>query len=153
MSRLGPVPAVYREAERNWLISLIAPSFERLTGKPLIGPCDDVLQALWEAPRAILAHGTEPDPVLFFGNAYALETFETDVEHLVTMPSRLTAEAPVREERQSLLDEVTAKGFIDNYSGVRITAKGRRFAIEGATVWNLVDEAGERRGQAATFTL
>jgi hypothetical protein len=34
---------------------------------------------------------------------------------------------------------------------VRVSASGRRFRISGATVWNLVDEQGWRRGQAAAF--
>lgn len=153
MSGPGPVPPQYREAERTRRIALIASSFETLLGRPLIPPCDDAVLGLWQAPRAILAHGMEDDPILFFGNAYALRCFETDVEHLLTMPSRLTAEAPLREERQALLDKVRDDGFIEDYAGIRITAKGRRFRIEKAVVWNLIDEAGERQGQAATFWL
>jgi N-carbamoylputrescine amidase len=62
------------------------------------------------------------------------------------MPSRLTAEAPDREERARLLAEVTAKGFIDHYSGVRVSSSGRRFRIEGAVVWNLIDQQGHLSG-------
>lgn len=149
----GPVPAIYLEPERRNRLVLIASSYRRLLGTDLVEADGDVVEALWRAPRAILAHGTEPDPILFFGNAYALHAFETDVEKLLTMPSRLTAEAQLREERQALLDRVTQRGFIDDYSGVRITATGRRFNIEHAVVWNLVDEAGDKQGQAATFVL
>jgi hypothetical protein len=67
------------------------------------------------------------------------------------MPSRLTAEAPDRTERARLLAEVAARGFIDDYSGVRISRTGQRFRIERATVWNLSDDEGRRCGQAATF--
>lgn len=148
---LSQVPAQYREPGRAARIALIADSFERLLGRPLVAPGDDVVRALWEAPFAVLAHGTEADPVLFFGNAAVLRAFETDVEALLAMPSRLTAEAPLREERQALLDRVTAHGFIDDYSGVRISARGRRFTIAQAIVWNLTGERGERIGQAATF--
>lgn len=153
MSDASPVPPEYRETERARRIALIASSFESMLGMPLIARCDDVVQGLWEAPRAILAHGIEADPILFFGNAYALQAFETDVAQLLAMPSRLTAEAPLREERQALLDKVTRSGFIDDYSGIRITAKGSRFRIESAVVWNLIDAQGQRQGQAATFTL
>ncbi|MEJ2459560.1 MAG: MEKHLA domain-containing protein [Novosphingobium sp.] len=65
---------------------------------------------------------------------------------------RLSAEAPLREERQALLDRVTANGFIDDYAGIRISAMGRRFRIGPAVVWNLVDAEGYRHGQAACFT-
>jgi hypothetical protein len=42
-------------------------------------------------------------------------------------------------------------GFIDDYAGTRISATGRRFRIERAVVWNLIDAAGVRHGQAAMF--
>ena len=67
-------------------------------------------------------------------------------------PSRLTAEAPNREERARLLNAVTTLGFIDDYSGIRISKTGRRFRIEQATVWNLLDERENYVGQAAMFS-
>jgi hypothetical protein len=67
------------------------------------------------------------------------------------MPSRLTAEAPEREERARLLERTARDGFVDDYRGVRITSTGRRFLIERAIVWNLTDAEGRRVGQAATF--
>jgi hypothetical protein len=72
-------------------------------------------------------------------------------EDFVQTPSRLTAEAPNRVERARLLAEVTARGYIANYAGVRISRTGRRFRIQAATVWNVVDESGAPSGQAATF--
>lgn len=67
------------------------------------------------------------------------------------LPSRLSAEATNREERSRLMQRVTQEGFIDDYRGVRISARGRRFEIINATVWNVVDAKGEYRGQAAVF--
>lgn len=147
------VPACYRAPEVAQQIALIAASFEHLLGRPLVEPGDDVVAALWNAPDAIVAHGAEDDPVFFFGNRAALAAFETDVDRFITLPSRLSAEAPQREERQMLLDRVSQDGFIDDYSGLRISATGRRFRIERAIVWNLVGTDGIRRGQAATFTV
>src|SRR5262249_19886487 len=144
------VPDAYRAASAS-RIGLIAASFERLLGRPLVAATVDVVAALWNAPCAILAHGTEPDPVFFFGNRVALDAFESDVASFTQMPSRLSAEAPLREERQALLDRVTRDGYIDDYAGIRISAKGRRFAIRDAVVWNLVDANGVCHGQAATF--
>jgi len=46
---------------------------------------------------------------------------------------------------------VTRQGFIADYAGVRVSASGRRFRIERATVWNLLDDAGGLHGQAAAF--
>lgn len=151
MTKLAP--ALYREPGRAALIALLPASFERLLGRPLIESSGDVVAALWDAPFALVAHGAGPDPVFFFGNGYALAAFESDVESFTRMPSRLSAEAPLREERQALLDQVAAHGYIDDYAGVRISAKGRRFRIDPAIVWNLVDNEGLCHGQAATFVL
>jgi hypothetical protein len=128
-------------------LALIAESHARLTGRPLI----EEGAALWSAPFALLAHGFEPDPVFFDGNRRALELFEVSAEDLVRMASRLSAEAPDRAERARLLEQVARRGFIDDYAGVRVAASGRRFRIEQATVWNLVDASGQVHGQAAAF--
>lgn len=132
-------------------IALIAESFQRLLGRSLAGPGEDVVVALWEAPAAVVAHGVEADPVFFFANRAALLAFECDVATFTAMPSRLSAEAPLRGERQLLLDRVARDGFIEDYAGMRISATGRRFRIERAIVWNLIDDAGRSHGQAATF--
>jgi hypothetical protein len=41
---------------------------------------------------------------------------------------------------------------MSGYRGVRITKSGRRFQTEDGVVWQLVDESGTSRGQAATFS-
>lgn len=151
MTTAGLVPSRYREPAMAKRIALIAESFARLLSRPLVAVDGDMVAALWHAPFAVVAHGKEADPAFFFGNACALAAFESDIEHFLGMPSRLSAEAPLREERQLLLDRVTAKGFIDDYEGIRISAKGRRFHIGPTVVWNLVDAEGRSHGQAAMF--
>ncbi len=99
----------------------------------------------------MVSHGTEADPVLNYGNAAALALWEMSWDELTRTPSRLTAEAPNREERARLLGAVTQHGFIDDYSGIRISKTGRRFRIAQATVWNLLSETGQPCGQAAMF--
>jgi hypothetical protein len=106
---------------------------------------------LFDAPFVLVSHGTEVDPILNYGNAAALALWEMTWGELMRTPSRLTAEAPVREQRARLLAAVTERGFIDDYSGVRISKNGRRFRITRATVWNLVTERDEPCGQAAMF--
>lgn len=133
-------------------LALIAESHLRLTGRALIHADAAPADALWRAPAVIVAHDTAPDPVFFFGNRRALALFETTVEDFTAMPSRLSAEAELREERARLMARVTRDGFIDDYSGIRISARGRRFRIHRATVWNLMDAAGHRHGQAAAFS-
>jgi len=143
-------PAVTEDALRR--LNLIASSFERLTGRQLV-ECDrsHLWQACWDAPRVIVAHGTEADPVFFYGNQLALSLFELSFAAFTRLPSRYSAEPLLREEREALLTRVADHGYIDDYAGVRISASGRRFRIEQATVWNLLDESGTRHGQAATF--
>jgi hypothetical protein len=129
-------------------------SHRRLTGHGLLGVPDDsheAARALYEAPFVVVSHGNEADPILDYGNAVALALWEMSWDELTRTPSRLTAEAPNREERARLLAQVTSRGYIDDYSGIRISRNGRRFRIDRATVWNVFDEAGVRCGQAATF--
>ena len=136
---------------RDGRIGLIDESYRRLTGRQLVQPRDDLAVALWHAPRAIVAHGTQADPIFFYGNALALDLFEMPADEFMRLPSRLSAERMLRDERARLLDRVTRDGFIDDYAGIRISASGQRFRIEQATVWNLIDAAGAMHGQAATF--
>jgi hypothetical protein len=107
--------------------------------------------ALWNAPRAIVAHGTETDPVFFYGNRLALELFEMNFDDFARLPSRLSAEPLAQEARERLLEKVMQQGYVDGYSGVRIAKNGNRFMIADCTVWNLTDKAGNLHGQAAVF--
>ena len=129
-------------------------TFHALTGRDLIDPAlspEAAAETLFHAPFVILSHNTAPDPILTYGNLTVLKLFALSWEQLIQMPSRLTAEAPNRVERARLLAEVTRRGFIDDYSGVRISRTGQRFLIQQATVWNLTDDEGQLCGQAATF--
>jgi hypothetical protein len=133
---------------------ILARSLKHWTGRDLLPgnfSAPELAEQLFHAPFVLVSHGTEADPVLNYGNAAALALWEMSWEELTRTPSRLTAEAPNREERARLLAAVTARGFIDDYSGVRISKTGRRFRIARATVWNLLAEDGSRCGQAAMF--
>jgi MEKHLA domain len=109
-------------------------------------------QRLFEAPIVVVAHGEEADPVFNYANGSALALWEVDLNRLLTMPSRLTAEPVHRDERARLLERTARQGFVDDYQGIRIATSGRRFRIERAIVWNVLDEAGRKVGQAATFS-
>lgn len=129
-------------------------SFKHWTGRDLLAPADSTsrrAERLFHAPFVVVSHGVEDDPLLNYGNGAALALWEMPWETLTRTPSRLTAEPVSREERARLLAEVAQRGFIDNYKGIRISRTGRRFFIERALVWNLLDEAGKYCGQAATF--
>lgn len=138
-------------ASAGWRLKLISDSFARLTGRALADGREDPEAALWNAPRVILAHAAEADPLFFYANRLALELFEMPADTFVGMPSRFSAEPMAREERAALFDRVVRDGYIDDYSGVRISSTGRRFRIDQATVWNLIDDEGEVHGQAAAF--
>ncbi len=156
MNALEP-PFPYPTESNGFLadhIGLLRRSYRSLTGRDLIDPgLTDraAAPALFTAPFALLSHDTQTDPILTYGNGTALRLFEVTWGQLIAMPSRYTAEAPDREERARLLAAVAARGFIDDYRGVRVAASGRRFLIERACVWSVVDDAGRYRGQAATF--
>ena len=147
---MGDLPE-FLSGRADFRIAMIAESFERLTGKPLITRKSDIARDLWLAPSIIVAHGTEPDPIFFFGNKAALDLFEMPPRDFLTLPSRLSAEASERGQRARFMERVARDGFVDDYSGIRISARGRRFRIQNAIVWNLVDAAGRMHGQAATF--
>ncbi len=145
-------PALLRDHAGDRL-ALIAASYARLLGRSLLAAGVDPIESLWSLPAVILAHGTESDPLFFYGNRLALDLFELTPEQIIVMPSRLSAEPLGREERACLLARVAENGFIDDYSGLRVSSTGRRFRIENAVVWNLLDEHGQLHGQAATFAL
>ncbi|MFM8879660.1 MAG: MEKHLA domain-containing protein [Verrucomicrobiota bacterium] len=133
------------ESHRHWTGRDLVP------GLPPPGS-DARYTTLWSMPRVLVSHGIQDDPVFWYGNRAALELWELDWEAFTRTPSRYTAEAPLRDERARLLERVTRHGFIDDYSGVRISRTGKRFRIGQAVVWNLRDERGARAGQAASFT-
>ena len=130
-------------------------SYRHWTGRELIvrngDPTLDAV-ALFDAPFVIVSHGTEANPILNYGNRSALNLWKLDWERLTRMPSRETAEPMHRDERERFMASVRRDGFLSNYSGVRIASSGKRFRIENALIWNLVDEHGTIYGQAATFS-
>lgn len=133
---------------------LLLDSFRRWTGRDLLSRTDtpDVqAQALFAAPFVVVSHGTEADPLLNYGNQRALDLWELSWAQLTSTPSRLTAEPMNRDERARMLAVAEKQGYYSGYRGVRISSTGKRFLVEDATVWNVVDGRGIRVGQAATF--
>jgi len=132
----------------------LAGSYRHWTGRDLVAPGLSAMEqarALYEAPFVVASHGSGEDPVFNYANRAALTLFETGWPDFVGMPSRLSAEPMERAQRAQLLASVSRRGFIDNYSGIRISATGRRFRIHRATVWNVMDASGAPAGQAVMF--
>ncbi|MFS8046034.1 MEKHLA domain-containing protein [Rhizobium sp. BR 314] len=131
---------------------LLTGSFRRIVGTSLVAEGQGPDWLYHKAPFVVVAHNTDPDPRFVFANKTAQNCFEYPWDEFVTLPSRLSAELPNRAERQRLLDAVSSNGFISDYRGLRIAKSGRRFWIEDGIVWQLIDNDGNHRGQAATFS-
>jgi len=131
--------------------ALLTDSYARLVRALLVPPGTDADWLYREAPFVVVAHGTDQDPKFIYANKAAQKCFEYSWEEFMSLPSRLSAEAPDRAERQSLLDDVARNGFLSGYQGLRVAKSGRRFIIEDGVVWELLDRDGMRHGQAATF--
>ena len=135
---------------------LILSNYRRLLGEDLagvaVGPA--AAEKLFAAPCAVLSAlgPLGSDHAFNYANRTALELFEYSWDELMGKPSSASAEPVHRDERRKLLDEVGRRGFIEDYSGIRISKNGRRFRIKKATVFNLLDDEGFYVGQAATFS-
>jgi len=143
-----------RQAVVEWS-RLLLDSYRQWVGRDLLqrdGEPEAQARALYLAPFVVVSHGTEEDPVLNYGSHLALTLWEMTWEELLRTPSRLTAEGVNRAEREWMLEQARTRGYVENYRGVRISTRGRRFLVENAIVWNVVDETGRRLGQAATFS-
>lgn len=133
---------------------LMIDSFARLTGRKLLEYDQNVhtaAEAIFNAPFVLLAHGAESDPILHFGNARALDLWEMDWDTFTSMPSRLTAEPMEQSERDRLLADAKLQGYAEGICGIRMASNGRRFEIIDVLLWNLIDDDGIYRGQAAVF--
>lgn len=135
---------------------LMANSFRHFTGLPIVAAADtlrdtDLAIALFNAPRAIVSHGTEADPIFRYANAAALRLWDMDWDSFTRLPSRHSAEAAtdIQSDRDSLLKAALQKGFVEPYIGIRISRAGERFEISDTVLWNVIDSAGIRHGQAA----
>ncbi len=136
-------------------IVLLTRSYRKLLGEELCVRTDlseTLEKQLFHAPFALLSHTHDSEPLFNYANLKALELFEMSWDELRGLPSRLSAETGCQEDRDRLLAEVSLKGFIKDYNGVRLSKTGKRFLIKNAVVWNLFNlEDGSRAGQAACF--
>jgi len=131
--------------------ALLMGSYARLVGKLLVPEGKDAAWLYAQAPFAVVAHNTDADPKFIYANRCAQTCFEYSWDELIGLPSRLSAEAPERAERQALLDAVAKNSFMSGYRGIRVAKSGGRFPIEDGVIRELIDEKGIRHGAAATF--
>lgn len=116
------------------------------------GTIEEQSERLYVSPFVVASHTKAEDPILNYGNQQALALWEGTWEEFTGIPSRLTAEPVNQAERARMLDQVATHGFITDYQGIRISRTGRRFLVQQATVWNVLDDHGTIQGQAATFS-
>lgn len=135
-------------------INLLRDSFRRLLGRELISENrspEAIAREIYLAPFIVVSHNTAVDPIFTYGNQAALTLFEMTWTEFTSLPSRCSAEPPRQQERAHLLAEVSKKGFIEHYSGIRVSKTGKRFEIRNVTVWNLTYPDGTDAGQAASY--
>ncbi|GMI09092.1 hypothetical protein TrLO_g6987 [Triparma laevis f. longispina] len=128
--------------------NLLSTSYSKLTSKPF--PFSTPKDTDESDEVVVLSHDTSPSPLFTYANILAQKQFKN--ENLIGLESKYSAEPDVRTLRSDLLARVTEFGYVDDYSGVRVDSEGGRFMINKATVWNLIDEGGEKVGQAALFS-
>lgn len=132
--------------------SLLLATYRHWTGHDLIVPGDKASKRLFEAAFPVLSYGPDADQTLNYANLCGLSLWEMSWSQLTSTPSRLTAEPVHQAERAAFLTRVGEAGFVDDYAGIRVSARGRRFRIRQATVWSVFTAAGEPAGVAATFS-
>lgn len=138
------------------LLPLLEASYRHWLGQCLPRPAGlpqaEALTWLHErAPYALLAHGTESDPLFCYANEQALRCFGYPRAEFIGMPSRFSASPKDRAARQVLMETVGRQGYASGYEGWRVDQAGRAFMIHAGVVWNLLDSDGQRLGQAALF--
>ena len=150
--------AAWLTAEKQGLASVLLQSHQRAFSRPLIASAQSdqskglLCQNLFACGFPVLAHGTEQDPKLSYANAAALQLWEISWNELIGMPSRLTAPNSERRERNTALGQAKRLDAVQNYRGIRISRKGRRFMINKARIWTLWDAEERICGQAACFS-
>ena len=137
-------------------VQLLDESYRHWSGQSLPTPehLDASQRLSWlhtHAPYSLLAHDGATDPRFTYVNECALQCFKYPRETFIGMPSRFSASELDRAARQVLLEQVTAKGIAEGYSGWRVDADNQPFMIYAGAVWTLLDEAGQPCGQAALF--
>ena len=128
-------------------------SFEKLTGKTIINrlnPEMDFLE-IENGEFVLVSHNEAEDPILNYGNQFALKLWEMSWDDFIKTPSRKTAEPDLRGKRWEMLSIVSKQGYFDNYEGIRISSSGKQNKKKNAVVWNVTNEHGEYLGQAAYF--
>jgi hypothetical protein len=144
--------------ENDWHanhVARLAGAFARATGRDLVVEMKldpaRLGQSAWEGDFALLSHRGDEQATLNYGNRFALDLWQCDWTAFTAMPSAATAPEENVAERSAMMAAAAKHGFVRNYAGRRVSAKGRLFRIENGTIWRLTDAQGEAFGMAASF--
>jgi PAS domain S-box-containing protein len=138
----------------TWFSRLLTDSFKRSTDSSLAPdgtPSEELASWVYRAPFCLLAQDAAADPRFAYANLAAQRLFGYSWQEFTGMPSRLSAGAEEREQRQEFMHSVLDRGYASGYRGRRVSKSGEHFWIEDTTVWNLTDADGTLYGQAALF--
>ena len=136
-------------------VETLLDSFEKLVQKQIIvrtgDPIED-LKLIEGGEFVLVSHNGGKDPILNYGNQFALNLWELNWKDFTKTPSRKTAEIDLRARREEMLKIAKEKGFYDEYEGIRVSSTGKRFRIKNAIIWNVLNKDNATIGQAAYFT-
>ena len=84
----------------------------------------------------LISHGTEDDPIYNFSNIAGLEAFHRTWEEVRKIPSRESVVLQSSDEkiRISLMKNVTANGFVEGATGIRVRGDGQFIRLVDAVV-------------------
>lgn len=111
-------------------IKLLVSNINLLTGENIIennNDIDNIAREIFFAPFVVMSHGTEADPIFNYANQCALNLFEMTWEAFIKLPLRFSAEADSQDERDRILESVSKNGYVNDYTGVRISNKVSTF--------------------------
>eukprot|EP00667_Euglena_gracilis_P025548 EG_transcript_30060 len=146
-----PAPPSAANQHHAAYVRLLLSNYRRLLHADLAGVSlddPDFARTLYESPYAIISHGNEADPIYNYANLTAQRLFEMSWERFTSIPSRSTTDEMRQADRDAFVQATREHGYQSGYPGVRTSDKGRRFQLRNCTLFNLVDEDGDYRGQA-----
>jgi hypothetical protein len=151
--------AAWLTAEKQGLAAVLLQSHQRAFSRPLIASAQpgQLKAAALPEPVRLRLSGAGPRqrsriPSSVTPTLQALQLWESRWDELIGMPSRLTAPNSERAERSNALGQAKRLDAVQNYRGIRISRKGRRFMINKARIWTLWDAEERVCGQAACFS-
>ena len=133
---------------------LLSDSYERATARKLIEleAGSDVGKALFDAPfRPVVPWYRRRSRVelrKWRGVKAMGDVVGGFYQHALSLNRRTNGTVAKGE----VLEDAKRQGYSDGYYGIRISGSGQRFEIRNVLLWNIIDERGTYRGQAAIFS-